>query len=140
MCVPSICLCHLPHLCQKFMDKQIMSKAEMDMVLIMTQEYRVRLMNISWFMKMLNQDIAFRANAEDNCKGHFWESRFKSQALLDERALLTCRYCLEYQALFLINSSLSYPHTHRQRLLPRNNKKGFLATNRSYGYVDKTCI
>jgi len=41
-------------------------------------------------MKFLNQDIAFRANAEDNCKGHFWESRFKNQALLDERALLTC--------------------------------------------------
>ena len=83
-------LCHLPPLCEKFMDKKTMSKSEMDMVLIMTDEYRERLMSISWFMKLLNQDIAFRANAEDNCKGHFFESRFKSQALLDERALLTC--------------------------------------------------
>ena len=83
-------LCQLPYLCQKFMDKKSMSKAEMDMVSIMTEEYRERLMNISWFMKLLNQDIAFRANAEDKCKGHFFESRFKSQALLDERALLTC--------------------------------------------------
>jgi hypothetical protein len=41
-------------------------------------------------MKLLNQDIAFRANNEDNCKGHLFEARFKSQALLDERALLTC--------------------------------------------------
>ena len=23
--------------------------------------------------KFLNQDIAFKANAEDNCKGHFYE-------------------------------------------------------------------
>jgi hypothetical protein len=41
-------------------------------------------------MKMLNQDIAFRTNAEDKCKGNFFESRFKSHALLDERALLAC--------------------------------------------------
>ena len=83
-------LCQLPYLCQKFMDKNILGKAEMDMVMQLTETYRERLMNISWFMKMLNQDIAFKANAEDNCKGHFFESRFKSQALLDERALLTC--------------------------------------------------
>jgi len=38
----------------------------------------------------LNEYISKRANIEDNCTGHFWESRFKSQALLDERALLTC--------------------------------------------------
>ncbi len=41
-------------------------------------------------MKCLNEYIAKRANIEDNCTGHFWESRFKSQALLGERALLTC--------------------------------------------------
>jgi len=39
-------------------------------------------------MRNLNQSIAFQANAEDNCKGHFWEGRFKSQALMDEAALL----------------------------------------------------
>jgi hypothetical protein len=38
-------------------------------------------------MKELNYDIACKANKEDNCTGHFWESRFKSQALLDEKAL-----------------------------------------------------
>jgi len=52
--------------------------------------YRNRLMNISWFMRLLNQSIAIQANQEDNCTGHFWEGRFKSQALLDEAALAAC--------------------------------------------------
>src|SRR5690606_37500332 len=31
-----------------------------------------------------------RANEEDQCTGRFWESRYKSQALLDEKSLLRC--------------------------------------------------
>jgi REP element-mobilizing transposase RayT len=43
---------------------------------------------LSTFMKHLKQPVARRANREDGCRGHFFESRFYSGALLSEQALL----------------------------------------------------
>ena len=61
----------LPYLAKKFMRNEMTNKAELREVKKLAKKYRKRLMNISWFMKCLNEYIAVKANAEDNCKGHF---------------------------------------------------------------------
>ena len=65
-----------------------MSRVEIAEVEAFAEVYRGRLHDLSWFMRTLNEHIARRANAEDGVKGRFWEGRFKSQALFDEKALL----------------------------------------------------
>ena len=52
---------------------------------------RSRLSNISWWMRLLCQYIALRANGEDGeGLGRFWQSRFKAVRILDEESLLAC--------------------------------------------------
>ena len=51
---------------------------------------RSRLSDISWWMRLLSQNIAQRANREDQELGKFWQARDRAVRLLDETALLAC--------------------------------------------------
>ena len=77
-------------LTNKYQREQPLTKFELAMVEETAQVYKQRLIDLSWFMRTLNEPIARQANKEDKCTGHFWEGRFKSQALLDDGALLSC--------------------------------------------------
>jgi len=77
-------------LTQKYLRGDNLSLIENDAVSEKLTLWRTQLTDISWFMRALNEPIARQANAEDNCTGKFWEARFTSQALLDEKALAAC--------------------------------------------------
>ena len=49
-----------------------------------------RLSDISWWMRLLSQNIAQRANKEDGELGKFWQARYRAVRLLDETAILAC--------------------------------------------------
>ena len=79
-----------PILVQQWLSGASINKAQQQTVDDIIAIWRERLSSLSWFMKCLNEPIARKANQEDKCTGHFWESRYKSQALKTDHALLAC--------------------------------------------------
>ena len=53
-------------------------------------QIRLRLSDVSWWMRYFSHYLACRANREDSLKGHFWEARFGSELLLNDASILAC--------------------------------------------------
>ena len=91
---------------------------------------RGRLASLGWFMKALKEPLARLANKEDQCQGTFWESRYKSIAILDDEALLaTCAYIdLNPLAAGLTATPETSPHTSVAQRVQHAQAKGELET------------
>ena len=74
-----------------WLDEQLIHQAKYFGIDLLCQAIvRSRLSDISWWMRLLSQNIAQRANKEDREVGKFWQARYRAVRLLDETAILAC--------------------------------------------------
>jgi len=112
-----------PATVQAWIDQQVQDFARV-------ARYRERLQDLGWFMKALKEPLARLANKEDDCKGTFWEARYKSIAILDKQALLaTCAYIdLNPFAAGIATTPEDAPHTSIKQRVDHVRKSGDLET------------
>jgi hypothetical protein len=51
---------------------------------------RTRLSDVSWWLRLLCQNIGTRANQEDKQRGKFFQGRYRAVRIIDEESLLAC--------------------------------------------------
>jgi REP element-mobilizing transposase RayT len=115
-----------PLLIQRYRQGDVLSAPERSTVSDIIHVWRNKLSSISWFMRCLNQPIARQANLEDQCTGKFWESRFTSQALKTEEALLSCMAYVDLnpvRARIAASPEMSNHTSIQERIRPAFNLK-----------------
>lgn len=128
-----------PPLVQRYQAGKTLQAAERQFVRSMVDVFRQRLTSLSWFMKCLNESIAKEANREDHCTGHFWESRFKSQALLTEQALLSCMAYVDLNPVraAMAETPETSEHTSiRERVAPQFDLAAAIRSQTEQGFLN----
>jgi len=100
------------------------------------KKLRKQLSSISWFMAILSENIARRANREDGCRGRFWETRFRCRECADPSAILLCGIYVDLNPIQAgeADSPATAPYTSVfQRIQARGQRKN--ARDRADGWM-----
>lgn len=109
-------------------------------------EIRERLSSVSWWMRLINQRVAQRANREDGESGHFWQGRYRATRLIDEESLLACAAYVDLNPIraAIAETIEASDYTSVQRRIDSELEAGSNGTNsknqRKDGFLAKLAI